>query len=78
MGAEWPSGAASAMETWPARSRRFMGGVLQGSWRIGFLLSSAACGLFFNYIGWRGMLWIGVLPAFVVLWVRRYVKEPEI
>jgi MFS transporter, SHS family, lactate transporter len=34
--------------------------------------------LFFNFIGWRGMLWIGVLPAVVVLWVRRYVKEPEI
>jgi len=23
-------------------------------------------------------LWIGVLPALVVLWVRRYVKEPEV
>jgi SHS family lactate transporter-like MFS transporter len=78
MGAEWPAGAALAMETWPARSRGFMGGVLQGSWGIGFLLSSAVYGLFFNYIGWRGMLWVGVLPAVVVLWVRRYVKEPEI
>ena len=78
MGAEWPAGAALAMETWPARSRGLMGGILQGSWGIGFLLSSAVYGLFFNYIGWRGMLWIGVLPAVVVLWVRRYVKEPEV
>jgi hypothetical protein len=30
MGAEWPAGAALAMETWPARSRGFMGGILQG------------------------------------------------
>src|ERR1700685_1690762 len=36
MGAEWPAGAALAMETWPARSRGFMGGVLQGAWGSGF------------------------------------------
>jgi MFS transporter, SHS family, lactate transporter len=58
MGAEWPAGAALSMETWPARSRGFMGGVLQGSWGLGFLLSSAAYGLLYTSIGWRGLLWI--------------------
>jgi SHS family lactate transporter-like MFS transporter len=78
MGAEWPAGAALAMEQWPIRSRGFMSGVLQGSWGIGFALSSLIYGLFYNYIGWRGMLWIGVLPALSVFYVRRYVKEPEV
>src|ERR1700744_3753947 len=78
MGAEWPSGAALAMETWPQRSRGFMAGVLQGSWGLGFLLSFAVYGLFYNTIGWRGMLWVGVLPAFAVLYVRFFVKEPAI
>ena len=78
MGAEWPAGAALAMETWPQRSRGFMGGVLQGSWGLGFLISFAVYGLFYNMIGWRGMLWVGVLPAFAVLYVRFFVKEPEI
>src|SRR5499427_9719236 len=50
MGAEWPAGAALAMEQWPIRSRGFMSGVLQGSWSIGFLLSSVIYGLFFNSI----------------------------
>jgi SHS family lactate transporter-like MFS transporter len=63
MGAEWPAGAALAMEQWPVRSRGLMSGVLQGSWGLGFLLSSAIYGLLYSYIGWRGMLWIGVLPA---------------
>jgi SHS family lactate transporter-like MFS transporter len=45
MGAEWPAGAALAMETWPTRSRGLMSAVLQNSWAIGY------------YIGWRGMLW---------------------
>src|SRR6201984_2648234 len=78
MGAEWPAGAALAMEQWPIRSRGFMSGVLQGSWSIGFLLSSLIYGLFFDYIGWRGMLWIGVLPALSVFYVRKFVKEPPI
>ncbi len=34
MGAEWPAGAALAIESWPPRSRGFMSGVLQGSWGI--------------------------------------------
>src|ERR1700676_540001 len=78
MGAEWPAGAALAMESWPARSRGLMSGVLQGSWSIGFLLSSAAYGLLFETIGCRGLLMLGILPAFAVIWIRLYVKEPEV
>jgi MFS transporter, SHS family, lactate transporter len=78
MGAEWPAGSALAMETWPVRSRGFMGGVLQGSWGIGFMLSSGIYGLFYSYIGWRGMLWVGVLPALSVFYVRKFVKEPPV
>jgi SHS family lactate transporter-like MFS transporter len=78
MGAEWPAGAALAMESWPARSRGFMSGILQGSWGLGFALSALAYGFLFEYIGWRGLLWIGILPAFVVIWIRYYVKEPEV
>ena len=28
--------------------------------------------------GWRGMLILGVLPALAVVWIRMYVKEPEV
>ncbi len=78
MGAEWPAGAALAMETWPQRSRGFMSGILQGSWGLGFLVSSAVYALLYDAIGWRGLLWIGVLPALAVLWIRKNVKEPEV
>jgi SHS family lactate transporter-like MFS transporter len=78
MGAEWPAGAALAMEQWPARSRGLMSGILQGSWGLGFLLSSAVYGLFYDTIGWRGMLWIGILPALTVVYVRYFVKEPAV
>src|SRR6201994_641567 len=78
MGAEWPAGAALAMESWPARSRGLMSGVLQGSWSIGFLLSSLAHGPLYDSIGWRGLLILGVLPALAVVWIRIYVKEPKV
>jgi SHS family lactate transporter-like MFS transporter len=78
MGAEWPAGASLAMESWPVRSRGFMSGVLQGSWGIGFAMSALCCALLNDYIGWRGLLWIGVLPALSVVWVRKYVKEPAV
>jgi SHS family lactate transporter-like MFS transporter len=85
MGAEWPAGAALAMEQWPIRSRGLMSGILQGSWGIGFLLSSVVYGFLFTFMesfgkgyGWRGCLWIGVLPALTVVYVRLFVKEPPV
>src|SRR6266513_3862405 len=78
MGAAWPAGAALAMGQWPIRSRGFMSGVPQGSWGIGFALSSVIWGLFGDLIGWRGMLWIGVLPALSIVYIRYFVTEPPI
>src|SRR6201987_225340 len=78
MGAEWPAGAALAMESWPARSRGLMSGLLQGSWSLGFLASRAAYGLLSDVIGWGGLLILGVLPALAVVWIRIYVKEPKV
>lgn len=78
MGAEWPAGAALAMESWPARSRGLMSGLLQGSWGLGFLLASGAYGLLYDHIGWRGLLWLGILPALACVWIRFYVKESEV
>ena len=63
---------------WPIRSRGFMAGVLQASWGLGALLSSAAYGLLYNSIGWRGLLMIGVLPALSIVYVRKFVKEPPV
>src|SRR4051812_4966447 len=78
MGAEWPAGAALAMESWPARSRGLMSGLLQGAWGLGFLLASLVYWLLFELIGWRGMMWIGIAPAFLCIYIRMFVKESEV
>ena len=78
MGAEWPAGAALAMEAWPMRSRGLMSGLLQGSWGLGFLLASGAYGLLFDVIGWRGLLWIGIFPALTCIFIYFCVNESEV
>jgi MFS family permease len=62
-GAEWPVGAALATESWLARSRGLMASVLQGSWGLGYLLAAVLYATLYDVVGWRDMLWIGVLPA---------------
>ncbi len=55
-----------------------MASVLQGSWALGYLVAAVIYATLFDTIGWRGMLWMGVLPALAVVWICVYVKEPEV
>ncbi|HEY4955299.1 MAG TPA: MFS transporter [Gemmatimonadaceae bacterium] len=75
MGGEWGLGASLTMETIPAKARGLASGVLQVGYPTGFLLASIVYGLLFETIGWRGMFAVGVLPALLVLFIRRNVEE---
>ena len=75
MGGEWGIGASLTMETIPTKSRGAVSGVLQAGYPSGFLLASIVYGLLFDHIGWRGMFAVGVLPALLVVFIRRNVDE---
>ncbi len=75
MGGEWGVGSALTMETVPPRARGIVSGILQSGYPSGYLLASVVFGLFYPYVGWRGMFFIGVLPALLVVYVRRHVPE---
>jgi SHS family lactate transporter-like MFS transporter len=75
MGGEWGVGSSLAMETIPASARGFVSGLLQSGYPTGYLLASVVYGLLFTTIGWRGMFFVGVLPALLVLYIRRSVSE---
>jgi len=78
MGAEWTSGATLAMENWPARSRGFASGVLQGSWAIGYILAAIAYRTLIPHFDWRVLFWVSAFPALLVLPIRFWVPEsPE-
>jgi SHS family lactate transporter-like MFS transporter len=75
MGGEWGVGASLTMESIPPHARGFVSGLLQSGYPTGYFLASIAYGLLFQYIGWRGMFMIGVLPALLVFYIRRKVPE---
>jgi SHS family lactate transporter-like MFS transporter len=75
MGGEWGVGAALTMETVRAESRGVVSGILQTGYASGYLLAAAAYGLLFPHIGWRGLFMLGILPALLVLYIRRNVAE---
>lgn len=75
MGGEWGIGASLTMETIPASARGIASGILQEGYALGYLLAAIVYGLLFDTIGWRGMFVVGVLPALLVLYIRRNVEE---
>ncbi|WP_213295045.1 MFS transporter [Paraburkholderia sacchari] len=75
MGGEWGVGSALTMETIPPKARGAVSGLLQAGYPSGYLLASIVFGVLYQYIGWRGMFFVGVLPALLVLYVRAHVPE---
>ncbi|MBB3002483.1 MULTISPECIES: MFS transporter [Paraburkholderia] len=75
MGGEWGVGSALTMETIPPKARGIVSGLLQAGYPSGYLLASVVFGVLYQHIGWRGMFFVGVLPALLVLYVRSHVPE---
>jgi MFS family permease len=76
IGGEWAVGASLLAETWPRRWRPWMAAVLQTGVNLGVMLAGLANFLLAAYPP-RTVFLVGVLPALLVLWVRRAVPEPE-
>ena len=78
MGGEWASGAALVSETWPAEHRGKALGFMQSGWAIGYAAAALVNAAVQPAFGWRAVFFVGILPAFFTLWVRRHVEEPQI
>jgi MFS transporter, SHS family, lactate transporter len=75
MGGEWGVGASLTMESIPPHARGIVSGLLQSGYPTGYFLASIVYALLFQYIGWRGMFMVGVVPALLVFYIRRSVPE---
>lgn len=78
MGGEWGIGASLVMESIPPRARGLVSGILQEGYAFGYLLAAVVYGLLFKHIGWRGMFAVGVIPALLVMYIRRNVEESPV
>ena len=82
MGGEWASGAVLVSETWPAAHRNKAISIMQSGWAIGYILAAVLATLILGRAelgntAWRWLFLAGVLPAFLTLWIRRNVREPD-
>jgi MFS family permease len=79
IGGEWAVGASILSETWPARWRHWIAAVLQSGVNLGVLLAAFSAYLILTLLQMpnRTVFLVGVLPALLVLWIRKAVPEPE-
>ena len=78
MGGEWSSGAVLVSESWPAEHRGKAIGIMQSGWAIGYIVAALVASVVLPRFGWRWLFVVGVLPALLVVWIRRGVHEPGI
>jgi MFS family permease len=78
MGGEWTTAAALIAETWRAEHRGKALGLMQSAYALGEAFAALVVAVILPHFGWRAVFLAGVLPALVVLWIRRKVPEPEL
>ena len=81
MGGEWAAGMPLVLEHWPEHRRGFILGMLQGAFSWGFVLAAAVYQFWLPLVPvaeaapWRVLMWTGLIPALLALWIRRGVAE---
>src|SRR5258707_4226332 len=81
-GGEWAAGAVLMGEVIRAQHRGKAVGGVQSGWAIGWAIAAILSTLLFTYLpqdtAWRALFWIGLFPAFLVFFVRRFVDDPPV
>jgi MFS family permease len=76
IGGEWAVGASLLSETWPKKWRPWIAAMLQTAVNLGILLACLS-GWLLEAANPRWIFVVGVLPAFITLWIRHAVPETE-
>jgi len=81
-GGEWAVGAVLVAEMVRPESRGKALGVVQSAWAVGWFIAVLAYLLVFELFAeqtaWRVLMCIGILPALLILYIRRNVRDPEV
>lgn len=76
IGGEWGAGASMIAEVFPKASRAVAAGILQSASGTGFFAA-----ILLEYLvggNWRWAFFGGAVPAFLALFVRLWLREPEV
>ncbi|HEV3333579.1 MAG TPA: MFS transporter [Bryobacteraceae bacterium] len=81
-GGEWAAGAVLLGEVIRAQHRGKALGVMQAGWAVGWGAAALLYALAFSWLppetAWRVLFFVGIAPALLVFFVRRYVEEPAV
>lgn len=81
-GGEWAVGSVLMGEIVRAEHRGKAVGTVQSGWAIGWGVAAILYTIAFSVLppewAWRTLFWIGVIPALLVLYIRKHVPEPEV
>lgn len=78
VGGEWATGQTYVGETFPPKVRGRYGAFMQTGAPIGIALASVVGGFLAPTIGWRASFFISILPALLVLFIRKKLPESDI
>src|SRR5580698_4449605 len=81
-GGEWAAGSVLMGEVVRGADRGKAVGTVQSAWAWGWaaaaIIATVIFQLFPQEIAWRWLFFVGILPAFLVFYIRAYVPEPAI
>jgi MFS family permease len=81
-GGEWAAAAVLVGEVISPAHRGKAVGAMQSGWAVGWgiaaLLGTLLLTVFPEQVAWRAMFGVGLAPAVLVFFVRRFVKEPAV
>jgi MFS family permease len=81
-GGEWAAGAVLLGESIRAQHRGKALGTMQAGWAVGWGAAAILHALIFSFLpaetAWRALFFVGIAPALLVFFVRRYVEEPDV
>ena len=78
VGGEWATGQIYINETFPDKLRAKFGAFMQSGAPVGVILASIVGGIISPIIGWRLTFLVSIIPAIMVILIRKYLKESDV
>jgi MFS family permease len=78
LGGEFGIGMALVAEAWPASKRARASSYVGLGWQLGVLAAAIVTPILLPVITWRGMFFIGIVPALAAYVIRYSLHEPEV
>jgi MFS family permease len=76
IGGEWAAGTPLLQESVPENTRVRLAGWLHTATPTGLFLAALVTLTAGSFLGWRGMFFLGILPALLIVYVRSNIPEP--